>query len=187
MDEPRKCWRNCDEGHTRSRAPERRANNEAGARGVGGARHGARAHARAPARALLLPWAAAERQQQAARPCLTRQHGRGVPSLARNGRRKEQRSSARAEERNAKPHTQARAAYPDAPAPLRRQEPPARDAHYARCARRAGVAGRDPRGRGWCGAASRALPIAELTKPRSRRAEPSRAAEPNSHAHNENT
>ena len=96
VDEPRGCWINRDEGHTRSRAPERRANNEAGARGVGGARHGVRAHARAPARALL-PWAAAERQQQAARPCLTRQHGRGVPSLARNGRRKEQRSSARAE------------------------------------------------------------------------------------------
>ena len=96
-------------------------------------------HARLRARCCRGPWAAAERQQQAARPCLTRQHGRGVPSLARNGRRKEQRSSARAEERNAKPHTQARAAYPDAPAPLRRQEPPARDAHYARCARRAGV------------------------------------------------
>ena len=51
MDEPRKCWRNCDEGHTRSRAPERRANNEAGARGVGGARHGASTRTRACARA----------------------------------------------------------------------------------------------------------------------------------------
>ena len=110
VDEPRKCWINRDEGHTRSRAPERRANNEAGARGVGGARHGVRAHARAPARALL-PWAAAERQQQAARPCLTRQHGRGVPSLARRRATGGGRSSGAARGRNneTRSHTHRRA------------------------------------------------------------------------------